>query len=42
MPHDLPPYSTVYRYFKKWQKGGFWQQIHGHYTPKIKNRIRQG
>lgn len=24
MPHDLPPYSTVYRYFQKWQRQGVW------------------
>jgi putative transposase len=28
MPHDLPPYSTVYSYFKKWQRKGVWQQMH--------------
>lgn len=27
MPHDLPPYSTVYFYFRRWQKLGVWQQI---------------
>ncbi|WP_338114611.1 transposase [Thermus tengchongensis] len=21
MPHDLPHWSTVYHYFRKWQKG---------------------
>lgn len=28
MPHDLPPYSTVYNYFHKWQLKGIWQQMH--------------
>jgi putative transposase len=28
MPHELPPYSTVYRYFQKWQRKGIWQQMH--------------
>ncbi|MBO9998555.1 MAG: transposase [Cyanobacteria bacterium SID2] len=27
MPHDLPPYSTVYRYFQKLQRKGLWQSI---------------
>jgi transposase len=27
MPHDLPPWSTVYFYFRKWRMGGLWQQI---------------
>lgn len=28
LPHDLPPYSTVYGYFRKWQRKGIWQAIH--------------
>jgi len=28
LPHDLPPYSTVYGYFEKWQRKGVWQQMH--------------
>lgn len=28
MPHDLPPYTTVYKYFQKWQRRGLWQQMH--------------
>lgn len=28
LPHDLPPYSTVYGYFEKWQRKGIWQQMH--------------
>ncbi|WP_317107276.1 IS5 family transposase [Chroococcidiopsis sp. SAG 2025] len=27
LPHDFPPYSTVYYYFRRWQKRGIWQQI---------------
>ena len=39
MPHDLPPYSTVYRYFKKWQKGGFWQQMHDKIRQKLRTEL---
>lgn len=28
MPHDLPPHETVYKYFRKCQRQGVWQQIH--------------
>jgi len=28
LPHDLPPHSTVYKYFRKWQRKGIWQAIH--------------
>ncbi|MGL4617767.1 MAG: IS5 family transposase [Chroococcidiopsis sp.] len=27
LPHDFPPYSTVYYYFRRWQKHGVWEQI---------------
>ena len=27
MPHDLPPWSTVYYYFRQWRIEGVWQQL---------------
>lgn len=28
MPHDLPPWQTVYTYFRKWHMDGTWKRIH--------------
>ena len=28
MPHEFPPYQTVYGLFRRWAKAGAWQQIH--------------
>lgn len=28
LPKDLPVHQTVYKYFRKWQRKGIWQQIH--------------
>ncbi|MEO0841839.1 MAG: IS5 family transposase [Cyanobacteria bacterium J06643_5] len=28
MPHDLPPWQTVYSYFRRWQRKGVWEKIH--------------
>jgi transposase len=28
MPHDFPPWQTVYTYFRAWKKDGTWVQIH--------------
>src|SRR5436305_7601127 len=28
LPHDLPPWRTVYHYFWSWRRTGVWQQIH--------------
>lgn len=38
LPHDLPPYTTVYGYFQKWQRKGIWQHIHD----QLRSQIRQG
>ena len=39
MPHDLPPYTTVYRYFKKWQHRGFWQLLHDQVRQKLRTQL---
>lgn len=28
MPHDLPPWQTVYFYFRIWRNDGTWEVIH--------------
>jgi len=27
MPHDLPPWTTVYDYFRQWRIDGTWERI---------------
>ncbi|NJN72797.1 MAG: transposase [Limnothrix sp. RL_2_0] len=27
LPKDFPPYSTVYYYYRRWQKSGVWEAI---------------
>ena len=27
MPHDLPPWGTVWWYFRKWRKDGTWERV---------------
>jgi putative transposase len=27
LPHDLPPWQTVYYYFKTWRDGGHWEPL---------------
>jgi transposase len=29
MPHDLPPWQTVYHYFRAWRLDGTWERING-------------
>ena len=28
LPHDLPPWQTVYGYFRAWRNDGTWEVIH--------------
>jgi putative transposase len=39
MPHDLPPYSTVYNYFQKWQRKGMWQLIHDQVRQQMRTEL---
>ena len=34
LPHDFPPWRTVYGYFRQWRRLGWWDQRH--------DRLRQG
>jgi transposase len=40
MPHDLPPWETVYAYFRRWEEDGTWETIAT--TLRQKVRTAQG
>ncbi len=40
LPHDFPPYSTVYYYFRRWQRRGFWEQMNSVLREQV--RMKQG
>jgi putative transposase len=40
LPHDLPPWQTVYHYFRSWRQQGLWEQVHA--TLRVQERVRQG
>ena len=37
MPHDLPPWQTVYYHFSKWRKDGTWERI----NTALREELRQ-
>ena len=37
LPHDLPPYRTVFYYFSKWRRCGVWKKIHD----QLHERLRE-
>ncbi len=40
LPHDLPPWDTVYGYFRRWQQAGLWKQIQDAFREQL--RIKEG
>ena len=36
LPHDFPPWSTVYTYFRAWRRDGTWDRIHD----ALRDRVR--
>src|SRR5205814_9820746 len=28
LPHEFPPWSTVWSYFRKWRNSGLWKRMH--------------
>jgi len=37
MPHDLPPWQSVYYYFRQWTKNGRWEQL----NTALRERVRR-
>jgi len=40
LPHDLPPYKTVYHYFRQWKGDGTWERMNQELRAKL--RIADG
>src|SRR5437867_10685981 len=36
LPHDLPPWKTVYTYFRTWRLDGTWPRIHERLRRKVR------
>ncbi len=39
LPHDLPPWKTVYTYFRTWRLDGTWQSIHDPLRRKLRRSV---
>lgn len=39
MPHDLPPWPTVYGYFRKWRCQGYWQHLNTALRQRLRKRL---
>jgi len=41
MPTDLPPWQTVYGYFRRWKKYGLWERINGVLVKKVRVKVKR-
>ena len=38
VPHEFPPWSTVWGYFRIWRKTGVWEQMHSSLREAVRSR----
>jgi transposase len=41
LPHDLPPWQTIYNYFRHWQRLGIWQKIHTQLRHQVRESVNK-
>lgn len=39
LPHDFPPWQTIYRYFRAWLAAGIWEHIHTVLREKLREKV---
>ena len=39
LPHDFPPYSTVFWYFRRWRKEGVWEDLNTALREKVRQQL---
>ena len=42
LPHDLPPWQTVYYYLRRWQREGVWSRVHHALVMADRERVGRG
>ena len=35
-PQDLPPWQTLYKYFRRWSEDGTWERVHETTRPMVR------
>lgn len=38
LPHDFPPWETVYDYFRQWKRNGAWEKLHDALRRKVRKK----
>ena len=38
LPHEYPPWQTVYYYFRRWQGDGTWERVNAEFRDRVRQR----
>jgi putative transposase len=41
LPHDLPPWKTVYHYFRLWRMDGTWQRLNRFLRRRLRRKVQK-
>ena len=41
LPHDFPPWRTVYHYFRAWRLNGLWKRVHAALRERARVRLKR-
>ena len=41
LPHDFPPWKTVYHYFRLWRLNGTWERMHAALRKRLRVRMKR-
>lgn len=41
LPHDFPPYTTVYDYFRSWRDSGLWEEINTRLRQRLRIKLKR-
>jgi putative transposase len=41
LPHDFPPWRTVYHYFRAWRLDGTWERMHAALRQRVRVRLKR-
>jgi putative transposase len=41
LPHDFPPWRTVYHYFRAWRLSGLWERMHSALRERVRVRLER-
>jgi putative transposase len=41
LPHDFPPWKTVFHYFRAWRLDGTWERLHAALRKRVRVRLKR-